>query len=686
MHSPEVSPARLDPAAVTVGGGRAVRSVAVTPEQLVAAARAWRDEDPDPATRAEVDQLLATDDIDALGDRFAGRLEFGTAGLRGELGAGPNRMNRSVVIRATAGLTAYLADQGLVGVPVIVGYDARHRSSDFAADAAAVFAAAGHPVHLGDRPLPTPVVAFGVRHYGCAAGVQITASHNPPSDNGYKVYLGDGAQIAPPADRDIAARIDTVGPLASVALAPPADRRVTRVGKDLIDAYVDGVLHSTPGSRASRSTGPRQVVANDTNESATAVARADGPDAAVPLGATMDAPGGRGAGRRGGALGRPRDMGSAFRPVRVVYTPLHGVGRDVLVTVLTRAGFLSPEVVPAQAEPDPDFPTVAFPNPEEPGALDLALDLAQRVDADVILANDPDADRLAVAVPLPSSSGSGRPAEPWAQAHADGSRAPMPDPMAPGGEARPEQSGGGWRALSGDEIGVLLADWLLAQGEGADRLVVTTVVSSSMVSRLAAARGVEFAETLTGFKWIARAAADRPHLRFVYGYEEALGSCVGTLVRDKDGISAALAFGELVATEQARGRTVTDRLDDLARELGVHATGQRSVRIEGAGGQERMAAMVDRVVDTPPPALAGHPVAEVEDLRRGERLPPTDGVVLRGEGVRLIVRPSGTEPKLKCYAEAVVPVTRDTDLATARAEGAASVAALLDEASALTSH
>jgi phosphomannomutase len=561
----------------------------VTPGELVETARAWRDEDPDPETRAELDRLLGdpgrgdAPDLAALGDRFGARLQFGTAGLRGEMGAGPNRMNRAVVMRATAGLAAHLVATGHAGEPVIVGYDARHRSDRFAADAAAVLVAAGFPVHLADRALPTPVLAFGVTHLGCCAGIQVTASHNPPRDNGYKVYLGDGAQIVPPSDSEISARIDEVGSLSSVPRATDDDPRVVPAGDDLIDAYVAGAL-----------------------------AQATSPET---------------------------------RDLRIVYTPMHGVGRDVLAEVIVRAGFRAPTVVPQQGAPDPDFPTVAFPNPEEPGALDLALDLAAADDADVVLANDPDADRLAVALPDPGAGGPGR-----------------------------------WRALTGDEIGIVLADWLLGHGTGADRLVATSVVSSSMLARLAAARGVAFAETLTGFKWLARAALDRPDLRFVYGYEEALGSCVGTLVRDKDGITAALAFAELAAAEKARGRTVLDRLDDLARELGVHATGQRSIRIEGADGLGRMRAAVDALALTPPRTLAGVAVDEVEDLRRGERLPPTDGVVLRGDGVRLIVRPSGTEPKLKCYAEAVVPVAVDMDLASARSQGAATKRAILDEA------
>jgi phosphomannomutase len=560
----------------------------MTAEDLVAAAQAWRDDDPDPETRAEVERLLdgtaGGPDVDGLRDRFGAALAFGTAGLRGEMGAGPNRMNRVTVMRATAGLARYLVDTGHGGGRAIVGFDARHRSATFAADAAAVLAAAGFGVHLADRPIPTPVLAFGVRHLDACAGVQVTASHNPPRDNGYKVYLGDGAQIVPPADAEIAARIDAVGPLASVERAPDGDRRVARFGADLVEAYVVGAV------------------------------------AAVPR--------------------RSRVDGAA---VRAVYTPLHGVGRDVLLAVFERAGFAAPTVVPEQSDPDPDFPTVGFPNPEEPGALDLALGLAVARGADLVIANDPDGDRLAVAVPTRS---------------------------------------GGWRALTGDEVGVLLADWLLEPGDGANRLVVTTVVSSSMLGRLAEARGVAFAETLTGFKWIVRPALDRPELRFVYGYEEALGSCVGTLVRDKDGITAALAFTDLVAAEKQRGRSVLDRVDDLARELGVHATGQRSIPFGGVDGMARMRAAVDALAAAPPSTIAGVPVTEVEDLRRGGRLPPTEGIVLRGEGVRLIVRPSGTEPKLKCYAEAVVAVQgeRDEDLAAAREEGTATVAALLDGA------
>lgn len=556
----------------------------MTADDLFARARAWQDQDPDPETRDEITRLVeaAAGGDEAvraeLEDRFATDLTFGTAGLRGEMAAGPNRMNRAVVIRATAGLAAYLADHGQRGQAVIVGYDARHRSATFAADAAAVLSAAGHPVELGDRPLPTPVVAFGVTHLGCCAGVQVTASHNPRNDNGYKVYLADGAQIIPPADRDIAAHISAAGPATSI---PMADSSVRRIGSDLIDDYLDGAVRTALH--------------------------------------TSDA-----------------------RDIRIVYTPLHGVGRDVVLGAFARAGFPPPQVVAEQAAPNPDFPTVAFPNPEEPGALDLAIATARGLHADLVLANDPDVDRLAVAVPDPARAGE-------------------------------------WRRLSGDEIGILVADWLLSQSEGPDRLVATTVVSSSMLGKLAAARGVAYAETLTGFKWIVRPALARPDLHFVYGYEEALGSAVGSLVHDKDGITAALAFAELVAMEKARGRQITDRLDDLAQELGAHATGQRSVIVAGADGLDRMRAVVDRLANKPPATLAGRRVTHVEDLRRGERLPPTDGVIVRADGLRLIVRPSGTEPKLKCYAEAVVPVEPSTDLASARRTGRILVDQLLDE-------
>jgi phosphomannomutase len=521
-------------------------------EALRRQARAWRDDDPDPATRREVDDLLASDALDALADRFAGRLEFGTAGLRGAEGAGPNRMNRALVRRATAGFAEWLRDTGHAGGTVIVGRDGRRGSAAFAADAGAVLAGAGlRPLAFGD-PIPTPVVAYSVRTLNAAGGIVVTASHNPAADNGYKVYASDGAQIVPPMDAEISARIDAVESVAGLPFEPDGVRPVP---DGLLPEYIGDVTRLT-------------------------VAEA--------------------------------------RDVRIAYTPMHGVGRRVVERVLTAAGFPPPMVVAAQADPDPGFPTVPFPNPEEPGAMDLVLALAAAERADLAIANDPDADRLAVAVPDPAQ-------------------------------------GGRWRALTGDEIGSLLGDWRLERdGSGRDRLVATTIVSSSLLAKLAAEYHVHYAETLTGFKWLARAALAAPQLRPVYAYEEALGSCVGNVVRDKDGISAAMAFAELAAAEKARRRSVLDRLDDIYRRHGVHLTAQRSVRYDGPGALARAAAVVDRVVTSPPSHVGDRVVTDVDDLRGGfGSLPPAEVVRLHLEGARVIIRPSGTEPKLKTYVEVV---------------------------------
>jgi phosphomannomutase len=528
-------------------------------EELLARARAWLAEDPDPDTRAELARLIEGDDA-AVAERFAGRLEFGTAGLRGALGAGPLRMNRAVVRRTTAGLASYLATRGQTG-PVVVGYDARHKSDVFAEDVAAVITGAGLSALVLPRPLPTPVLAFAVRQLQACAGVMVTASHNPRADNGYKVYLGDGAQIVSPADAEISAAIDAVGPLAGVALADGWQR----LGDEVVEAYLDAV---------------------------------------IGLSLVPD------------------------REVRVAYTPLHGVGRDVLLAAFARAGFPVPTVVAEQAAPDPDFPTLAFPNPEEPGATELLLATAARAGADIALANDPDADRLAVAV--------------------EG------------------------RLLTGDELGVLLADHILRHTSG-DRLVATTIVSSSLLGKLARAHGVAYAETLTGFKWIVRAADAYPGHRFVFGYEEALGYVVGDVVRDKDGISAALAVAELAAAENAAGRTLLDRLDELAMEHGVHATEQVSIRVTDL---PTIAEVMADLRGRPPSAVGGSAVIEVVDLLRDGRLPAADVLVYPLEsGGRVVVRPSGTEPKLKAYLEAVVPVAEGR-LADARARAGEQLAAL----------
>ena len=543
------------------------------PEPLVRAAEAWRDEDPDPATRAEVDDLLARGDAAGLAERFGDRLQFGTAGLRGPLGAGPNRMNRALVRRATAGVAAWLREHGEVG-PVVVGRDARHGSADFAADTAAVVAGAGLPALVLPAPLPTPVAAFAVRHLHAVAGVVITASHNPPQDNGYKLYLGDGAQIVPPVDGEISAHIDAVGSLDDV---PMGQAGIEVLGDDVVEAYLTG---------------------------------------AVGL------------------------LGDGPREVTAVYTAMHGVGAETVRRAMSMAGFPPVVEVAEQVEPDPDFPTVAFPNPEEPGALDLALARAREVGADLVLANDPDADRLAVAIPDRAIEG-------------------------------------GWRALTGDELGALLADHLLRRGgHGPGDTLVTTVVSSRLLQRLAAAAGVAYAEALTGFKWVVRAPG--PGQRLLFGYEEALGYSVGELVRDKDGVSAALVAAELAAELRAAGSGLAERLDEIFRAHGAHVTRQRSIRVEGSDWLDRVTAAMASLRAEPPTEVAGRAVEAVEDLLPGGRLPPSDVLVWTLDGARLVVRPSGTEPKCKCYAEAVVPVV--DDVAAARAAGSEIVGAVLDAA------
>ena len=529
-------------------------------EELIAQAQAWLTEDPDPDTRTELARLIDADDRAELAARFSGTLQFGTAGLRGELGAGPMRMNRSVVIRAAAGLAAYLKKQGPperageAGL-VVIGYDARHKSHDFAQDTAAVMIGAGLRAAVLPRPLPTPVLAFAIRHLGAVAGVEVTASHNPPRDNGYKVYLGDGSQIVPPADIDIAAEIAAVPSLTTV-------RRPTEGWDTLDDSVLDAYLART--------------------------------DAVLSEGSP--------------------------RTARTVYTAMHGVGKDVLLAAFARAGFPEPVLVAEQAEPDPEFPTVAFPNPEEPGAMDLAFATARACATapDLIIANDPDADRCAVAV----------------------------------------QDGTDWRMLRGDEVGALLAAHLVRRG--ATGTFAESIVSSSLLGRIAEKAGLTHVETLTGFKWIARAEGLR------YGYEEALGYCVDPDgVRDKDGITAALLITELASQLKEEGRTLLDLLDDLAVEHGLHATDQLSVRVEDLS---LIAAAMRRLREQPPTELAGLAITRTDDLTKGTaELPPTDGLRYTLDGARVIVRPSGTEPKLKCYLEVVIPVGSHQDLPAARA-------------------
>lgn len=513
--------------------------------ELIEQARQWRERDLDPETRAELDQLIvqasadneeiAAQAVDELAVAFAGPLEFGTAGLRGKIGPGPARMNRVVVTQAAAGFARWLEANGHGGGKVIVGYDARHKSSDFARDTAEIFRGAGFEVLLTDEPTPTPVVAFGIQHYGCVAGIVVTASHNPPQDNGYKVYLGDGSQIVPPTDAEIAAQIADVA--AGDWPSLPREDGWTIVGDDLREAYVARVATLVP------------------------------------------------------------EAGD----VRWVHTAMHGVGSRVVRMVAERAGFQPANEVTEQAEPNPDFPTVSFPNPEEPGAIDLALQLASETDADVVIANDPDADRCAVATKI----------------------------------------AGAWRMLTGDELGSLLGDDAIRRG--VPGVLANSVVSSTLLRTMAEASSRVHRTTLTGFKWIGRV----PELG--YGYEEAIGYCVDPeAVPDKDGIATAMTVLRLVGELKADGLTIADRLDEIMRTYGLHATSQLSVRVADLS---IIADAMARLRANPPASLLGEPVT-VTDLTDGlGDLPGTDAVLIEGEYVRVVCRPSGTEPKLKCYLQ-----------------------------------
>jgi len=561
----------------------------MTATDLTARAREWLDEDPDPETRAELAALIERGG-DELVRRFTGKLEFGTAGLRGVLGAGPQRMNRVMVRRATAGLADWLLAQepGARERGVVIGYDGRHGSRVFAEDAARVLAGQGIRCLLATDVVATPVTAFVVSDRGAAAGIMVTASHNPPEYNGYKVYWGNGAQIIPPHDTGISAAIDRVGRTDRLPLPELDDARRRGLLSDLgtvdVDRYLAGVR----------------------------------------------------------ALSVHRDA-AARAPITIAYTPLHGVGARFAEAALAAAGFDRVHTVVDQRVPDPDFPTVRFPNPEEKGAMDQVLALAGEVEADLVLANDPDADRLAVAVP----------------------------------------EAGGWRMLTGDQIGVLLADYLLAEGEDGPRMVATTIVSSQLLGRMAAAAGVAFAQTLTGFKWIANAAIDRraaDGTRFVFGYEEALGYTVGELVRDKDGVGAAVLFAELTAFARARGESLLDRLGAIYRRHGLHVTEQVSLTLPGDDGLARIASLMQRFREQPPDRIGGHAVRERHDLAAGALgLPPGNVLIYLLEGGRrVIMRPSGTEPKLKCYYEVAEPLAAGEDVAAAQPRAQAALAQLRD--------
>ena len=569
--------------------------------RLLAEAREWAAQDPDPDTKASLLELVRrVDDGDPaarqeLEDSFRGTLQFGTAGLRAALGPGPNRMNRVVVRRAAAGLAAFLVDAVAKAADgtrprAVVGYDARHNSDVFAAETAAIFTAAGIETFLLPAALPTPLLAYAVRALGCDGGVMVTASHNPPQDNGYKVYLGrhavaedgDGAQILAPYDADIAARISAVGPTETIALA-------------------EGGWTVLDGSLAA-----------DYKRATAALAMPD----RFPA-----------------------------RDLRIVLTPLHGVGGGTALDVLKAAGFEDVTVVAEQAAPDPDFPTVSFPNPEEPGALDLALETAARLDADLVIANDPDADRAAVAAKDPAT--------------------------------------GTWRMLRGDEVGSLLGAHMvarLADGGAADEaggrgVFANSIVSSRLLASIAAAAGFAHEETLTGFKWISRVPG------LVYGYEEALGYCVAPdLVKDKDGISAAVLIAELAATAKAAGKTLFDTLDELYLQHGVHASDQLSIRVADLG---LLDAMMNRLRVSPPESFGQSAVEVFTDLAEGsEQLPPTDGLLYITRNLtRVIIRPSGTEPKLKCYLEVIEQAGSAAELPAARQAARAALDEVLHDVS-----
>lgn len=558
-----------------------------SPEELRARARHWLRDDPDDQARAELQATLDADDLESLREGFSQRLEFGTAGLRGVLGPGPGRMNRKLVRQVSRGVAdALLArDPDVASRGIVVGADARRLSPEMAEDTARVFAGAGIRVYRFTSPAATPVIAWLQRHLDAAAAIVVTASHNPPEYNGYKVYADGAAQIIAPLDREISAAIDRVG-----EIAMPADSSlVTDIDEAVLEHYYDEVM------------------------------------------------------------AQQRHPGVDGSTLRIVATPLHGVGGRYLRELFTRAGYTGLDLVPAQAEPDGEFPTVRFPNPEEPGALDLAVEHAARIDADLILANDPDADRLAAAIP-------------------------------------DENAACGWYVLTGNEIGVLLAHWLLTEAPSpiANPLLMTTIVSSRMLGRMAPSLGAHYAETLTGFKWIAHLAREHREQdgwTLVLGYEEALGYTVGETVADKDGISAALIFAEMAAVLKQRRTTLRQALDDLYREYGLHRSLQHSLVHSGPDGATRISAIMDRLRSDPPTAIGGVDVIRHLDWAAGIDGLPSSNVLgyELDDGGRILVRPSGTEPKIKFYLETMIKVDpHDTDLDPLRERADVELSRLLD--------
>jgi phosphomannomutase len=541
-------------------------------DELIVAAHRWIAQDPDPVTREALLEVIARGDLAELTELVSGRLSFGTAGLRAPLGPGPNRMNRLVVRQSAAGIARVLRSSGTdPRRGVVVAHDARHGSAAFCADLVEVLTAHGLDVHVLDGPTPTPLGAFAVRHLNAAAGLVVTASHNPAADNGVKVYWGDGAQIVPPVDARIAAAIDEVADRGAAVPPGTTPGRTVHLGgpaddTELVRAYLREALATRGGS-------------------------------AVPPAPAV--------------------------PISIVVTSLHGVGATLLERVLDAGGHRDVHPVERQRHPDPDFPTVAFPNPEEPGALDELLALAEERHAHVALANDPDADRLAVAVP--------------------------------GRE-------GGWTALSGDELGALLTHHLLARaGRSHERLVATTVVSSRLAGRIAEQAGAHFVETLTGFKWLCRPGIEHPEWQQVLLYEEALGYAIGPAARDKDGIVAALVVADLIAELHQERRSVWEVLDELARAHGAHVQRNGSVRFEGADWRARVDRATSTLASDPPEQLGGLEVVAHDR-------PAPDALRFRlSDDTRIVVRPSGTEPKWKYYCEAVEPVTASESADAARA-------------------
>lgn len=552
---------------------------------VVDKARSWIAQDPDADTRRELESLIDLGDVAALEERFNGTLQFGTAGLRGLLGAGPTRMNRVTVARTTAGLCAWLRQEvpDVASRGICVGRDARVNSDVFEREVVEVATGAGIPIWVFSDVVPTPVLAFAVLECRAAGGVMITASHNPPGYSGYKVYWENGAQIIPPNDRGIAEKI---------AGSPTADR-IPRISVE--DARQRGLVREADSVRNSY------------------VAR----------------------------IAAEVTRSGAEHEIRIAYTALHGVAEDTFRQVLHRAGFEDVHSVDDQAVPDGRFPTVKFPNPEEPGAMDHVLALGQRVGADLAIANDPDGDRVAVAV--------------------RGDR--------------------GFELLSGNDIGILLADDLLGRNPKTVKpVVISTVVSSPMLGLVAAAHGARWEQTLTGHKWIQNRALElaREGSVCLFGYEEALGYAPSPAVRDKDGISSALLIVDMAARHKAHNQTLLDVRDGLWRQHGFFADRQISVRFEGADAQAQMKAVVERYRETPPTEIGGQRVLRMLDLERQVQwtpagvtsfaeLAPSNVLIFELEGGhRAMLRPSGTEPKLKYYFYAAAPANTRGDLAESK--------------------